>query len=339
MYNTEKYIENCLSSLINQDINESDYEILVVDDGSTDNSANIVASFAKTHKNIKLHKQANQGITKTSNRLLGLARGKYLYKIDSDDYIAHNTLGALLNIAEENNLEVLGFDSCDTVKLDLHELDSEINGNDLEICSGIAYWAKAKKHILGANWYIMNREFLIKNNRTFELEDNPMCDTPFTFQLLIAAQRFAYVPNIIHRYVQVPSSGSNNKNADHLKKRILKRTALIYKLNSISKELEEKNNMKYSHMIGNLKLWSDVNVYFILQKFLYLNTSIKDINKHINHLKQIGAYPMLNFAKDETFSKRHGMITSLLNRKLLFFLLLYPLRLLVSLKILKLKFR
>ncbi|MBC3759029.1 glycosyltransferase [Hyunsoonleella sp. SJ7] len=339
MYNTEKYIGNCLESLIQQDVDPKDYEIIVIDDGSTDNSASVVQSYIKKTENIKLHRQSNAGITVTSNRLLELATGKYIYKIDSDDYVAHHTFGTLLRIMEERNLEVLGFDSCETEQLDLYQFGDEIDVENIEVQTGVEYWAQAKNPRSGANWYIVNREFLVKNNRTFELEDNPMCDTPFTFQLFALVERFTNLPNVIHRYVQVPSSGSNNRNVNHLKRRIFKRKALVYKLRDISDELEEKRRPRFSGMIESLKFWSDVNVYFLFQKFLYVNISIPKINLILKELEDVDAYPMENFTGDKCFSKRHELTTKFFNNKSLFFLMLYPLRLLVRLKIVELNFR
>ncbi|GAA4882507.1 hypothetical protein GCM10023311_00720 [Flaviramulus aquimarinus] len=339
MYNTEKYIGNCLESLINQDIKVEDYEIIVINDGSTDNSVSVVESYIKRNKNIVLYNQSNIGITQTSNKLLKLAKGKYLYKIDSDDYIAHNTLGTLLKIAEKSNLDALGFNSCKTTRLDLHKLDTEIISEDLKICTGVEYWSKSNNPKSSANWYLIKNDFIIKNNITFELEDNPMSDTPFTFQLFIAIERFVFLSNVIHRYVQVPTSGSNNRNANHLRKRILKRKALINKLRAISVKLENKDKSKYIGIINSLKFWSDVNVYFLFQKFLYVNISIGDIIKIRKELEQIKAYPMISFTGDQSFSKKHKLITSFLNHKYLFFVGLYPLRMLVKLKLLKLSFR
>ena len=91
-YNVEHYIEACLDSLLKQTY--SNFEIIVIDDGSTDNTATVLQKFSH-HQNIRLHHQANSGISATRNQGLKLASGEFVCFIDSDDYIAPNYLEAL----------------------------------------------------------------------------------------------------------------------------------------------------------------------------------------------------------------------------------------------------
>lgn len=86
VYNTEQYLEKCLSSLVNQ--NFSDYEIIVINDGSWDNCGEIISYYKKEYpKLIKSFSFENQGISKTRNYGLGVARGEYVAFVDSDDYV------------------------------------------------------------------------------------------------------------------------------------------------------------------------------------------------------------------------------------------------------------
>ncbi len=92
LYNKEKYIERCLKSLLDQDISPSEYEIIIVDDGSKDSSAQIVENYAEKNANIHLISQQNQGPSVARNRCLEAAKGNYLYFLDADDYLATNVL-------------------------------------------------------------------------------------------------------------------------------------------------------------------------------------------------------------------------------------------------------
>lgn len=90
VYNAENYIEKCLNSLVNQKIN--DYEILIIDDGSTDRSRVICESFQNKYNQVKLFCQNNSGVSAARNRGLEAAKGEYIIFVDADDWIKPDTL-------------------------------------------------------------------------------------------------------------------------------------------------------------------------------------------------------------------------------------------------------
>ena len=97
VYNVEKYIEKCLLSCIKQDISYEDYEIVVVNDGSPDNSITIVERIAKDYSNIRIINQENQGLSGARNTGMKHAKGNYIWFVDSDDYIEENCLGRIVS--------------------------------------------------------------------------------------------------------------------------------------------------------------------------------------------------------------------------------------------------
>ena len=114
LYNKEKYVERCLTSLLNQDIPKAEYEIVIVDDGSKDSGPEIVEQYAKTNSNIQLIRQENQGPSAARNKCLDAAKGNYLYFMDADDYLAENVFGRLLSLCDQGNVGVLEFDTKET---------------------------------------------------------------------------------------------------------------------------------------------------------------------------------------------------------------------------------
>ena len=98
-YNAEDKIEGCLDSIIEQQMN--DIEIIVVDDGSTDSTAELVASYARKHKNISLLIQPNEGPGAARNKGIEHAKGDWISFIDADDKLAPNYLATLLTTAEK----------------------------------------------------------------------------------------------------------------------------------------------------------------------------------------------------------------------------------------------
>lgn len=98
VYNTELYLEECLNSLLNQDISHDEYEIICVNDGSTDGSLELLRTYAQLHQNIQVIDKHNEGVSVARNVGLEHANGDYIWFIDSDDLIETNCLNELKTI-------------------------------------------------------------------------------------------------------------------------------------------------------------------------------------------------------------------------------------------------
>ena len=109
VYNVADYLAKCLDSLLAQDLPQNEYEIIVVNDGSTDNSGEIAQQYADKYANITLINQGNQGLSGARNTGIKCAKGDYIQFVDSDDYLEENVLGGLLKQVEKDNLDVLRF--------------------------------------------------------------------------------------------------------------------------------------------------------------------------------------------------------------------------------------
>ena len=105
-YNVEKYIDECINSVLEQDVNS--YEILLINDGSTDNTLNILESYRKNSK-IKVINQQNGGLSKARNIGLLNAKGEYILFLDSDDFIEKKSLNKILEFIKKNSLDILAF--------------------------------------------------------------------------------------------------------------------------------------------------------------------------------------------------------------------------------------
>lgn len=107
IYNVDKYLDKCLYQLTVQNLDG--IEVIMVDDGSTDLSAEIAASYEKKYSNFYLIRQPNRGLSAARNAGLDKATGKYVYFCDSDDYIVDNALRELYLKSEENALDMIRF--------------------------------------------------------------------------------------------------------------------------------------------------------------------------------------------------------------------------------------
>lgn len=110
VYNAEKYLERCLTSVLTQNIDDKEYEVIAINDGSQDHSEAILRSIGEKHRNLKWVSTLNRGVSLARNYGCEQARGKYLLFVDSDDCIQPNTLHQIYDILEKKSLDVLVMD-------------------------------------------------------------------------------------------------------------------------------------------------------------------------------------------------------------------------------------
>ncbi|WP_458453922.1 glycosyltransferase family 2 protein [Methanobrevibacter sp.] len=107
VYNCEDYLRECLDYIVNQSF--KDIEIICINDGSTDKSLEILDSYQKNDSRIEIVTQKNQGLSAVRNRGISLARGKYIYFCDSDDYLDLNALEELYELSEKLETDFIMF--------------------------------------------------------------------------------------------------------------------------------------------------------------------------------------------------------------------------------------
>lgn len=126
-FNLEKYISRAINSCLHQTVNDETYEIIVVDDNSTDQSWEIIKSFGNMINPIK-HKE-NMGVASASNTGIKSAKGKYIVRVDGDDFINKNFLHTMTQFLEWN--EDIGFVYCDHIVVN-EDLERKQSMNTLE---------------------------------------------------------------------------------------------------------------------------------------------------------------------------------------------------------------
>ncbi|MDD7025944.1 MAG: glycosyltransferase [Lachnospiraceae bacterium] len=203
VYNVELYLEKCIQSIIGQSIQFD--EIILVNDGSTDNSKSICEFYAKQYNNIILIEQDNQGLSEARNSGFRVAKGDYIIFLDSDDYMSIYTCEKLKSMLS-SEIEILYY-SADIVS----DYGEQKRGNpykrDSDICnqkmSGIEYFTRCfpQNWIVSACLAVYKKSFLETNRLSFMpgvyYEDNL-----FFMQCILNAKNIIIVPNAfyIRRY-------------------------------------------------------------------------------------------------------------------------------------------
>lgn len=170
VYNVEKYIEKCLQSIIKQDLSQC--EVVLVDDGSTDNSGNICDQYAEAYKNFKVLHRSNKGLYQTRLDGARVVRGEYIWFIDSDDWIMEDAIEKLFNILHETqypDVVIFGF----SVNGDAPDKKPDKKNSDLytfvEKDKAIAAFCTGDE--INAIWRkCIRRELIIDNENLPEME-------------------------------------------------------------------------------------------------------------------------------------------------------------------------
>lgn len=194
VYNQEKFIVNCLDSVLNQDL--EDLEIICIDDGSTDNTYNILQSYAKKDSRIKILQQENKFAGSARNLGINIANGEYIHFLDSDDFLFPNIYKNIYKTLKNENLEMVKFrakvfdnESHETQIHNWTELISLVPKNKFNKVLSFAKDCDLLTSLPDTCWSgIYSREFLRKNNKKFN-EFRVANDTSFFIQCIIDAER------------------------------------------------------------------------------------------------------------------------------------------------------
>ena len=108
VYNSAEYLAECLESIQQQSFLE--WECIIINDGSTDESGVIISEFIKKDERFKAYEQENSGVSAARNKGIVLAKGKYIHFVDADDYLLCDTEKTLLDYAEESKFDLLFMD-------------------------------------------------------------------------------------------------------------------------------------------------------------------------------------------------------------------------------------
>lgn len=213
-YNVEHYITECLDSVYSQDINEEEYEVICINDLSTDNSRKIVVEYQKKHKNlILIEHDVNKMAGGARNTGLQKASGKYIWFIDADDYIEHFILKKLLEIVERYNLEVLEFNAMHYRKSykEIHSIRETTN-----VITGIDFiFDKEEKYEYKSNgpcYKLILKEFILLNKIYFE-EKVYAEDIYHSLKTRLLSEKYMYTNILVYNRRFNESSLSNNLNA------------------------------------------------------------------------------------------------------------------------------
>ena len=206
IYNVEKYLEKCLQSCVNQGIDGSLYELVLVNDGSQDNSVKIAENFCEKYHNIRLISQDNQGLSAARNTGFKHANGEYVWYVDSDDWISRNSISIIIDCIKSHHPDVLHFSAAKVTE------GKEEKMYDLSYLTLTGIDALKKFTYPCAPFYVFRRNFLTCNSFKFK-EGIYHEDMELIPRILCMAETVVRIPDVLYYYmVQNPTSITNVPN-------------------------------------------------------------------------------------------------------------------------------
>lgn len=285
VYKVEPYLRKCVESLFNQDLPKDDYEIVLVDDGSTDACPVICDDYGKRFDNVKVVHRKNGGLSAARNSGIDVAIGKYVQFVDSDDYLEPNVLKTLVDKIESEGLDVLRFNYQNVngqyVVFEPNKESKPFVDYSEEPCNGLTFLSERLGYGCYAWQFILRRELL--NSCRFK-EGIYFEDTEWTPRMLMKANRVASANLMVYNYLQ--REGSITQSVDVEKKRKVLEDKLFL-VDSMMQQMKLTDDERwFKGMIAQLTLSSidDVSMNFYGERKHYLKL-----------LESKGVYPLSSY--------------------------------------------
>lgn len=209
IYNVEQYLDACIKSLYKQSLCLDEFEVILINDGSTDRSLLRAKFWADRYSNIKLIDQDNCGLSVARNRGVSNATGDYVFFLDSDDFLYPNTLSLLIDKAKNNDLDLLRFEYCavneNDEKLYYSAGVSKRKRFAEQVDDGYFLFEKIYNQEFFACLSLIKRQFLQNFNIHF-VEGIFFEDIEYAIKISIVAKRTMYTPIYAYAYRQRPTS-------------------------------------------------------------------------------------------------------------------------------------
>lgn len=273
-YNVEKYIEKCLESIFKSTY--SNYEVIIINDGSTDNTKKIISQYVEKYKNIIYIEQENKGLSEARNEGVKRATGDYILFIDSDDYIDNN----LLEVINSNITEDI-----DVLRYQLNSVYEDVitpyNETGFDVVDGITAFRKITmyKYIEVAPLYVIQKKYY--------------CNNKFSFKKGVYHEDYGLIPLVICTAKKV-------KSIDFLGYNYVQRDDSIMSNNDIEKMqkkmddmlLQFNNAINYLKNIENSDYVKSFYANSIIDKYNSLDKSLK--KKNLKIIKKLKIVDYLN---------------------------------------------
>lgn len=286
VYNVEKYVRTSIESIYKQGLDEKSFEVIIVNDGSTDHSMEMITDFIATHQNIAVINQENQGLSDARNYGIKVAKGEYILMPDSDDILIEDSLKPLLEKTLETKVDLV---IADFLTMTDEEIDDfykkefkQPEPQFKKVVGEQIYLELLNPHQCFVWRTLYRREFLVTENLT-SYPGIRYQDIPFTHECYLKANNCIRTNILLNIYRKWPGSSTNAYKFDNTK-HFITAIALTWKLRQIEGlssdlryKLEENVYISFRSMIyDTLHGIKDKKDRYVLMN--YINFQAPDLN-------------------------------------------------------------
>lgn len=302
LYNSATWLPKCLCSVLNQDIPEDEVEIICVNDGSPDNSAEIAREIAKEHPCIIVIDQENQGPSGARNTGMRAATGKYLCFVDPDDFVEPNVYGGLIRQMEDEQLDMLRFnyqvvnENYEVIPKRPFEYKFDYTP---QFMTGTQFLAERLDIACNIWRYIYRRNIIVDNNIWCFVGDY-YDDTPWLPLVLMKAKRMNICDTIVYDYMERSDSLVNAKSPKAVQRQIDGNFLL---LEILQDELKTINDQGVQQWYGMMIAHSVASLLTLIGVYQY-----KQRKGYLMHLRALNVLPLSIYRADKKVLKKIRLI-------------------------------
>jgi glycosyltransferase involved in cell wall biosynthesis len=313
VYNVEAWLAECLECLLDQDLDADEYEIILVNDGSTDSSGRIAEEYAEKYAHVALFNQEDKGVSVARNVGVSKAKGDFVYFIDSDDYLERKSLGKILAYAEKNGLDFCGFAFRQTpYRKASHTPDWACLEKEPEVLTGLQRIARhGYSHFPW--YYIFKKDLMERNGIFFDPEiQTSVEDGLFTTNLLIHAERAVVLPVALYYFYVNRDSASRSKDRVKRQKFVEGMLSGIKRFTPLIEAAREKG--ADAAALRRIKAGHETYVFFLVFREIRLGMPFEKIEEHLLTIqKESSAWPLVVFSKETYNEWRFKILTPVVN--------------------------
>jgi len=257
VYNLEHYIERCLNSIVNQDMDSNEFEVIIINDGSTDNSIGIIEKYITSYSNFKLFTIANNGVSNARNQGLMKSKGEYIFFIDGDDWLYENKLKSVYEKVTTHNLDIAKFSY--TKRYANNENEDAPGVTGIDYTDAIDFIIKTNNIDFYPWLFVFSRSLIIDNDIWFN-KNLAFCeDKEFVIRAFSFSNKFKYFNIKSYNYNLERESAVSANISDKSVKDLIDANVLIY--NFANKNIKKDS---YKNFIQKQSITSIRNSFYIL---------------------------------------------------------------------------
>ncbi len=298
IYKVAQYLCKCVDSLLAQDIPSSEYEIILVDDGSPDECPQTCDTYADIYDNIHVVHRANGGLSAARNSGMEVAQGKYIQFVDSDDYLEPNVLSVLMQQIEKENLDVLRF-----AYQDVNERYEVFNPNKAPrpvdtqsgITDGINYLNTRMGYACYATQFIVRKSTSPNFTVGIHFED-----VDWLPRMMLNAKRVNSTTQVVYNYLQRTGSITKTGDKTKIRKNLEDRMTVLANLSNIYQKVPTCNWL--------LRMRSSMTAGILMTVAREFYSERKN---YIRSLRDINVFPLVIADQGKTCARRARVINIL----------------------------